>query len=66
MGRLCEDAPVPRPTKFLGKGGGPVGIAIALYDLWRRLPPKQRRKVLKAAREHAPRLAATLVKRRRR
>ena len=57
---------MPRPTKLLGKGGGPVGIAIALFDLWRRLPPKQRRKMLKAARAHAPRLAATLVKRRRR
>jgi len=63
---LCEDALVPRPTRFLGRGGGPIGIAIALFDLWRRLPPKQRRKVLKAARAHGPRLAATLVKRRRR
>lgn len=57
---------MPRPTRLLGKGGGPVGIAIALYDLWRRLPPKQRRRVLKAARAHGPRLAATLAKRRRR
>ncbi len=37
---------------------GPVGIALALYDVWRRLPPKQRKQVMSLAREHGPKLAA--------
>jgi hypothetical protein len=44
---------------------GPVGIAITLYDVWRRLPPKQRKQVLKLARKHGPKAAAKLVELRR-
>jgi len=36
---------------------GPVGAALTAWDLWRRLPPKQRRWVLAQARKHGPRLA---------
>lgn len=57
---------MPRGTRLLGKGGGPVGLALALFDLWRRLPPKHRKRALKAARKHGPRLASTLLERRRR
>jgi hypothetical protein len=31
---------------------GPVGIAITLFDVWRRLPPKQRKQVLSLALIH--------------
>jgi hypothetical protein len=44
---------------------GPVGVAIALYDVWRRLPPKQRRQALKLARKHGPKAAAKLIELRR-
>jgi hypothetical protein len=44
---------------------GPVGIAITLYDVWRRLPPKQRKQVLKLARKHGPKAAAKLIEFRR-
>jgi hypothetical protein len=44
---------------------GPVGVAIALYDVWRRLPPKQRRQVLKLARKHGPKAAAKAIELRR-
>ena len=37
---------------------GPVGVAIAMYDVWRRLPPKQRKQVLTLARKHGPKAAA--------
>ena len=37
---------------------GPVGLALTLYDVWRRLPPRQRRQVLDLARKHGPRVAA--------
>lgn len=41
---------------------GPVGVAIAVYDVWRRLPPKQRKQVLTLARKHGPKAAAKLLK----
>jgi hypothetical protein len=44
---------------------GPVGVAIALYDVWRRLPPKQRKQVLKLARKHGPKAAAKVIEFRR-
>jgi len=44
---------------------GPVGVAIAMYDVWRRLPPKQRKQVLTLARKHGPRAAAKLIELRR-
>jgi hypothetical protein len=40
---------------------GPVGLAITLYDVWRRLPPKQRKQALDLARKHGPRVAAKLI-----
>jgi hypothetical protein len=44
---------------------GPVGLAIALYDVWRRLPPKQRKQVLTLARKHGPKAAAKVMQVRR-
>lgn len=41
---------------------GPLGLALTAYDLWRRLPRKQRKRLLKQARKHGPRLAAKAVK----
>ena len=41
---------------------GPVGLALTAWDLWRRLPPKQRKQLLKAAREHAPKIVETARK----
>ncbi len=41
---------------------GPVGLALALYDVWRRLPPKQRKQLVKLAREHGPKVAARVAK----
>jgi hypothetical protein len=40
---------------------GPLGLAITLYDVWRRLPPKQRKQALELARKHGPKAAAKLV-----
>jgi len=47
---------VPRITR-LGRRAGPLGVALTLYDLYRRLPPKQRRQVLNFTRKHGPRVA---------
>jgi hypothetical protein len=44
----------------------PIGLAFGAYHIWRRLPPAQRRQVLRVAREHGPKVAAALLARRRR
>jgi hypothetical protein len=36
---------------------GPVGLLLTAYDLWRRLPPRQRQMIVAQARKHGPRLA---------
>ena len=33
---------------------GPVGVALTLYDVWRRLPPKQSQQAFDLARKHGP------------
>jgi hypothetical protein len=50
-----KNALVPR-LKVI-KGVGPVGVALTAWDLWHRLPPRQRRWVLRQVRKHGPRLA---------
>ena len=44
---------------------GPLGVALTLYDVWRRLPPRQRKQVLELARKHGPRVAARVLELRR-
>ena len=36
---------------------GAFGMALAAWDVWRRLPPRQRRWVYQQVRQHGPRLA---------
>jgi hypothetical protein len=59
--RLCEDAAVGRTTRLLGRRAGPIGLALTAWDIWRRLPPKQRKRFVALARKHGPRVAAQLV-----
>jgi hypothetical protein len=33
---------------------GPIGLALTAFDLWKRLPPKQRKVILEQARRHGP------------
>jgi hypothetical protein len=40
---------------------GPVGTALLVWDVWRRLPPPQRRWVLTQARTHGPRIVKQAV-----
>jgi hypothetical protein len=40
---------------------GPVGAALTIWDIWRRLPPRQRRFLVKQARKHGPRVARQMV-----
>jgi hypothetical protein len=41
----------------------PATIALLAYRTWRRLPPKQRRALLLAARRNGPRLASSVARR---
>ncbi len=40
---------------------GPIGVAIAMFDVWRRLSPRQRKLAVKLARKHGPKAAKKLV-----
>ena len=39
------------------RGPGAIGIALTAWDVWRRLPPAQRRVLLRQARKHGPKVA---------
>ena len=41
---------------------GPVGAALAAYDVWRRLSPRQRKWLIERARTHGPRIAKQAMK----
>jgi hypothetical protein len=36
--------------------GGSLGLALAAWDVWRRIPPAQRRQLIENARVHGPRI----------
>jgi hypothetical protein len=48
----------PMPRIPFTRRLGPVGTALLLLDVWRRLPPRQRRWLFAQARKHGP----TIVK----
>ena len=53
---------MPPLTKLLGRRAGPVGLALTAYDLWKRLPEKQRRQLLDQSRKHGVRIATKAAK----
>jgi len=40
----------------------PWALTIAAWDIWRRLPPEQRRELVRLAKKHGPRLAGRAAK----
>jgi hypothetical protein len=44
----------------------PWALAIAAWDVWRRLPAKQRQQLMGLARKHGPTIAKRVVESRRR
>jgi len=52
-------------TRMFSRKMGPIGLALAAYDIWRRIPPHHRRRLLAEARKHGPRLAKAAADRRR-
>jgi hypothetical protein len=53
---------MPKMTKLTGRVG-PVGVALTMYDIWSRLTPAQRRRVLIATRRHGPTIARAVAAR---
>jgi hypothetical protein len=43
----------------LARRTGSLGLALTAWDMWRRIPPAQRRALLAGARTHGPRLVKT-------
>jgi len=41
---------------------GPVGLALTAWDIWRRLPPRQRKQIIDIARRHGPKVAARVLR----
>ena len=47
-------------SRLVTRRMGPLGVALTVYDVWRRIPPKQRAQILEQGRKHAPIAAAKL------
>jgi hypothetical protein len=45
---------------------GPLALTVALWDIWKRLTPKQRRQLMAMARRHGPTVMARATELRRR
>jgi len=57
---------MPTLGRLLGRRVGPWGTALALWEIWKRIPPKHRKRLLQQARKHGPRLAKQALAARRR
>jgi hypothetical protein len=60
LATICEDQGMP--GKFRRLRPTPWALAIGAWDIWRRLPPQQRRQLLRLAGKHGPKLAARAAK----
>jgi hypothetical protein len=43
------------------RGPGAFGLALAAWDIWRRIPPHHRKLIVRQARTHGPRIASKLL-----
>lgn len=50
------------PRLFRKLRPAPWALMVAAWDIWRRLPPRQRRQAVELARKHGPKLAAKAAK----
>jgi hypothetical protein len=41
---------------------GPVGVALTAWDIWRRIPKRHRRRIVREARKHAPTVARAVAR----
>jgi hypothetical protein len=48
---------------MLRRKPGAIALALTAYDIWRRIPPQHRRRLMSEARKHGPRVARAAVDR---
>lgn len=53
---------MPLFTRLVARRLGPVGIVLTAYDIWRRIPPKQRKRIAAEARKHLPTVARAVAR----
>jgi hypothetical protein len=41
----------------LSRRAGPFGLALSAYDVWKKLPPERRNKIVAQVRKHGPKVA---------
>jgi hypothetical protein len=46
---------------MLTRRAGVVGLMMTAWDIWRRIPPRHRKTILRQARKHGPALAKRAV-----
>jgi hypothetical protein len=57
---------MPRLRRLITRRMGPVGIALTAFDVWRRIPPRHRRRIVAETRRQLPKIARAAAQRRRR
>ena len=53
---------MPKIGKLGSRRIGPLTTVTVLWDVWKRIPPKQRKQIVDQARKHGPRLIKQAVK----
>jgi hypothetical protein len=43
------------------RGAGALGLAMTMWDVWKRIPPQHRKRLIKQARKHGPKIASRIV-----
>ena len=57
---MCQDQGMAKGFRRLRPT--PWALTIAAWDIWRRLPPRQRKQVLELARAYGPKVAARAMR----
>jgi hypothetical protein len=52
---------MPKLGRSLGKRPNAMGAALTAWEIWRRIPPQHRKRLLAQARIHGPRIAKQAV-----
>jgi hypothetical protein len=52
---------MPKLGRSFGRRPNAVGAALTAWEIWRRIPPQHRKRLLDQARKHGPRIAKQAV-----
>jgi len=62
---MSDNRAMPKLRRLLARRAGPWGTAVAAWEIWKRIPPKYRKRLLQQARKHGPKLVKQAYKARR-